>query len=59
MNFDAPPESPMFGLGYAIAAYVVIFTVLFGYIGVLHWSQRRLRLRLEALEARMGSGSPR
>ena len=59
MNLDAPPESPMFGLGYAIAAYVVIFVALFGYIGVLHWSQRRLRMRLEALEARVGSKSPR
>ena len=59
MNFDAPPESPLFGLGYAIAAYVVIFAALFGYLGVLHWSQRRLRLRLEALEARLGSRTPR
>ena len=59
MTFDAPPESPMFGLGYAIAAYVVIFGVLFAYIGLLHWSQRRLRLRLEALETRLGSRSPR
>ena len=59
MTFDAPPESPLFGLGYAIAAYVVIFAALFGYIGVLHWSQRRLRHRLEALEARMGNGTPR
>ena len=59
MNLDAPPDSPLFGLGYAIAAYVVIFVALFGYIGVLHWSHRRLRIRLDALEARLGSKSPR
>jgi hypothetical protein len=52
--FDAPPESPQFGLGYALAAYVVIFAALFGYLALLHWSARRMALRLGALEERLG-----
>ena len=43
------PDS-RFGLGYAIAAYVVIFVGFFGYVLWLHASQRRLRRRLETLE---------
>lgn len=57
--FDAPPESPLFGLGYAVAAHVVIFAVLFGYLGLLHWSARRMARRLAALEERMGSPTTR
>jgi len=39
-----------FGWGYALAGYILIFTVFFGYVGYLHVSHRRLRRRLEELQ---------
>ena len=49
----AGPDSPLFGASYAIAAYVVIFATLFGYLGAMHVAQRRLRRRIERLEAQI------
>ena len=49
-------SDPRWGIGYAIAAYVVIFATLFGYLGYLHASHRRLRKRIESLEREMPSG---
>ena len=56
MNMETAADSPLFGLAYAVTAYVVIFTALFGYLALLHVAQRRLRKRLERLERQVGKG---
>jgi CcmD family protein len=48
------PDDARFGEGYAIAAYVVIFVGLFGYLFTLHAAERKLRARLERLERGVG-----
>ena len=54
----AAGDDPRFGTGYAIAAYVVIFVALFGYVGWLHLSHARLRRRLDALSRALAERSP-
>lgn len=51
----AAAEGPniWFGWGYALAAYVVIFTAFFGYLAYLHVSHRRLRRRLDELQRQL------
>ena len=57
---QAAGDDPRYGIGYAVAAYVVIFVAFFGYVGFLHVSHARLRRRLasleEAVEGRLPSG---
>ena len=47
MLLSSDPNDARFGIGYAVAAYVVIFVVFFGYLGYLHVQQRRVRARLD------------
>ena len=53
MSLDQSPDSPLFGIGYAIAAYVVIFAALFGYLAFLHLAQRRALGRLLRIERQL------
>ena len=48
---DVSSDDARFGLGYALAAYAVIFVAFFAYLAWLHVSHRRLRRRLDALDA--------
>ena len=41
------------GLGWLIAAYIVFFAVVTGYIALLSWNQRDLDRRIDALESRV------
>jgi hypothetical protein len=52
-------EEDWFGWGYAVAAYAVIAVTFFGYLAWLHAKERRVRRRLddlEAIAARRGDG---
>lgn len=48
-----------YGLGYAIAAYVLIFAAVFGYLAWIHLAQRRLARRLQSMERRLESEAAR
>jgi CcmD family protein len=48
-------DSPMFGVEYAVAAYVVIFTTIFVYVAWLHVSHRRLARRIAQLESELAA----
>ena len=52
-------DSPMFGIEYAVAAYVVIFTTIFVYVAWLHVGHRRLARRIAKLESELGARSRR
>ena len=55
---SAAPDD-RYGLGYALAAYVLIFAVVFGYLAWIHVASRRLGRRLDALERELAQASGR
>ena len=52
-------DDPNFGLGYALAAYAVIFVVFFGYVGWLQFQQARLRRELAELRRHLDESASR
>ena len=50
MSLLVPATDPRYGLGYALAAYVFLIVVFFGYLGWMHLRCARLQRRLERLE---------
>lgn len=40
----------MENLGYLLAAYTIIWAVVFGYLLFLHWKQRKLQRQVKQLQ---------
>jgi hypothetical protein len=62
MNDAYLGDDPRFGLGYAIAAYIVLIVAFFGYAAWIHLRCARLQARLDDVQRRLGAqgaSSPR